>query len=86
MADPGAQMKGYLKDESRDAMELLKNASEAMVRGSKVELGIGLTTRRFAASEKHIQGTAALRMTERRRHRLQTSELLPLRVRLLDTL
>ena len=58
--DPSGHMKGYLKAESKEMVIQMKNASEALVRGSKVEMGVQVTARRFAAAESHIDGTAVL--------------------------
>lgn len=58
--DPSVQMKSFLKDEVQSIVVSLKNSSEATVKGSKVDLGIAITAKRFAQTEDCITGTSAL--------------------------
>jgi hypothetical protein len=54
------QMKIYLKEQSEDLCLALQNTSDALIAGSKLELGIALTSKKFAAAESHIDGTSLL--------------------------
>ena len=58
--DPSAHMRAYLKSQSKELVVALSGASESLVKNSKVELGIAVTAKRFAAAETHIDGTAVL--------------------------
>ncbi len=58
--DPSGQIRSHLSHEARELLASVATMQSAVVAGSKVDVGIAITAKRFAGAECHADGMGAL--------------------------
>jgi hypothetical protein len=59
-SDPSGQIRSHLAQQAREMMATAATMQSAAVAGSKVDVGIAITAKRFAAAESHIEAVGTL--------------------------